>query len=45
MYISIFSLYNAHSYMYRHLCIILRELQNLYFAKLHKLLILKFLKL
>jgi hypothetical protein len=45
-YISIFfSLYNAHSCMFRHLYVILREVQNLYFAKLHKFLKLKLLKL
>ena len=41
----IFSLNNVHSNMFRHLCVILREFQKLYFAKLHKLLKLKLLKL
>ena len=31
--------------MFQHLCVILREFQNLYFAKLHKFLKLKLLKL
>jgi len=45
IYIIIFSLYNVHSYMFWHLCVILREFQNLYFAKLHKFLEMKVLKL
>jgi len=31
--------------MFRHLCVILKEFQNLYFTKLHKFLELKKLKL
>jgi len=38
IYHSIFSLYNFHYYMFRHLCIFLRKFQNLYFAKLNKFL-------
>ena len=45
MYHNIFSLYNVHSHMFQHLCVILRDLRNLYFAKLHKCLDLKLLKL
>ena len=41
----IFSRYNVNSYMFRHVCVILREFQNLYFAKSHKFLKLKLLKL
>jgi hypothetical protein len=45
-YIShIFSLNNIHSYMFSHLCVILREFQKFYLAKLHKFLKLKKLKL
>jgi hypothetical protein len=40
-----FSLYTAHSYKFWYICIILREFQNLYFARLHKLWKLKLLKL
>jgi hypothetical protein len=34
-----FLLYNVHSYMFWHLCVIFTDLKNLYFAKLHKFLI------
>ena len=37
IYHSIFSLYNIHSYKFRHFCVTFREFQNLYFPKLHKL--------
>ena len=45
IYHNIFSLCNAQSYMFWYICIIFREIQNLYFAKLHKSLKLELLKL
>jgi hypothetical protein len=38
-------IYNVHSYMFRHLCVILREFQNLCLAKLRKFLKSMLLKL
>jgi hypothetical protein len=45
IYHNIFSVYNVHSYMFQHFCIILMEFQNVYFAKLHQFLDLNALKL
>jgi hypothetical protein len=45
VYHNIFSLHNVHSYMFRHLFVIFRELQKLVFTKLHKFFKLKLLKL
>lgn len=42
---NIFSLYNVHSNMFWHLCVNLKEFQNLCFTKLYKFLELKQLKL
>jgi hypothetical protein len=42
---SIFCIYNPQSCMFPYICIILREFQNLYFAKLRTLLKLKWLQL
>ena len=39
------SQYDDHSYMFRHFCVVFMEFQKLYFAKLLKLLKLKWLKL
>jgi hypothetical protein len=39
------SLYNMYSYMFRRLCVIIREFLHLYLAKLHKFLKLKLLNL
>jgi len=42
IYITMFSLCIVHSYMFRQLCVILKEFHNLYYAKLHELLKIKF---